>query len=168
MTLPSSKATPGRGVGSEPVAMTMFLVQRGLGAALGFDLDFAGAGDAAEALHHVDLVLLHQEFDALGQGLDAVVLGLVHLGQVQLGLHFDADAGEFDVGGLIQFRGVQQGLRRHAADVQAGAAQGRALFDQGGLQPQLSGADGGVVAARPAPDDHHVVGLGSGVGHMVL
>src|SRR5690606_16363057 len=40
-----------------------------------------------------------------------------------------------------------------------------ALLDQGGLQAQLAGADGGVVAARPAPDDHHVIGLGSGVGH---
>ncbi len=92
----------------------------------------------------------------------------MHLGQVQLGLHLDADAGELDVGGLIELRGVQQGLGGHAADVQAGAAQRGALLDQGGLEAQLAGADGGVVAARPAPDDHHVIGLGSGVGHEVL
>lgn len=113
----------------------------------------------------LDLVLLEQEFDALGQLADAVVLGLVHLGQVQLGLHLDADLGELAVGGVPQLRGVQQGLGRHAADVQAGAAQGLAHFDAGDLQAQLTGADRGVVAARAAPDDDDVVGS---FGHGVL
>ena len=42
-------------------------VERALGAVLGRDLDLAGAGDAARALDPLDLVLLEQELDALGQ-----------------------------------------------------------------------------------------------------
>jgi hypothetical protein len=136
-----SKATPGSGVG----------------AVGGRDLDLAGPGDAALALHPVDLVLLEQELDALGQLADAVVLGLVHLGQVQLGLDVDADAGEALVRLFEQLGGVQQRLGRHAADVQAGAAEGGAHLHAGDLQAELTGADRGVVAAGSAADDHNVV-----------
>src|SRR5690606_8947093 len=53
-------------------------------------------------------------------------------------------------------------LGRDAAHAQAGAAQGRLAVlaqrrvDAGGLQAQLRGADGGVVAGRAGTDDDDV------------
>jgi hypothetical protein len=52
---------------------------------------------------------------------------------------------------------VQQSLGRHAADVQAGAAEGGATFDAGGLEAQLAGANGGVVATGTPTEDDDVV-----------
>ena len=121
------------------------------------DRDLARSGDAAEALDPLDLVLLEQEFDALGQGPDAVALLLLHLGKVELDRALDAQAGKVLARQLVEFGGVQQRLGRDAADVQAGAAQGRAALDTGHRQTQLTGPDGRIVPARPAADDDHVV-----------
>jgi len=41
--------------------------------------------------------------------------------------------------------------------MRARAAELAAAFDDRGLQPELAGADGAIVAARTAPDDHDVV-----------
>ncbi len=121
------------------------------------DRHLARAGDLAEADEVGDLVLLHQEFDTLGQGVHAVLLGLHHLDEVELGRrHFDADIGEFVGRCLEEFRRVQQGLRGHAADVEAGATQDTARFDDRRLQAELAGADGCIIAARTATDDHYV------------
>ena len=73
------------------------------------------------------------------------------LAGVQIGENFSAG------GGFIEFRGVQQRLGGHAADIEAGAAQGDALFDNGRLQAELTGADRRVVAAGAAADDDDVV-----------
>jgi hypothetical protein len=143
--------------------------QRGLRAVRPGHRDLAGPGDGARALHPVDLVLLEQELDALGQLTDALGLLGQHLLQVQLRRDVDADPGEILRRQLEQLRGVQQRLGRHAADVQAGAAQGRAAVDPlvhaGDLQAQLARPDRGVVAAGSASDDHDVIG---GVSHGAL
>jgi hypothetical protein len=132
--------------------------QGGDRAVLGGDLDLAGAGDLAGALHPLDLVLLEQELDALGERGDALALLLHHLDEVELGLHLDAQVGELAAGGLlVELGGVQQGLRGHAADIEAGAAQGDALLHHRDLQAELAGADAGIVAAGAAPDDDDVV-----------
>src|SRR5581483_11050950 len=62
---------------------------------------------------------------------------------------------------LVQLAGIQQRLRRDAADVQARAAEGlvRALLDARHLQPELRGADRRRVPARTAADHHEVVAL---------
>jgi hypothetical protein len=73
-----------------------------------------------------DLVLLEQVDDAVVVGLDHAVLTLEHLAQVQFqARHVDAVLGEAVAGVLEVFRRLQQRLRRDAADVGAGAAQGR-------------------------------------------
>ncbi|MNN78610.1 hypothetical protein D3C81_1951790 [compost metagenome] len=52
---------------------------------------------------------------------------------------------------------MQQGLRGHAADVQAGAAQGFPALDASHLHAQLAGLDRRVVTTRAAAYHHHVV-----------
>ena len=45
---------------------------------------------------------------------------------------------------FVDHRGdVQQGLGRDAADVEADAAEGGVAFDDGGLQAEVGGAEGG-------------------------
>ena len=98
------------------------------------DLDLARRGDAAGAVKRVDLVLLEQELDALDVAVDALVLERHHRRQIELGRgNADAHFAERVPGLLEQFGGVQQRLRRDAADVQAGAAEGRALLHDGGF-----------------------------------
>ena len=53
---------------------------------------------------------------------------------------------------------VQQRLRRNAADVEADAAERRALVDEQDLLAEVGGAEGGGVAARPGAE-HEEVGL---------
>ena len=122
------------------------------------DFDLAGDGDTAGAEISIDLVLLEQEVDALDVAVDALVLERHHRGEIELG-RGDADAhfAEAMAGLLEQFGGVQQRLRRDAADIEAGAAEGRALFNDGGLQAQLGRADGADIAAGTGADDDEVV-----------
>ena len=95
-----------------------------------------------------DLVLLHQEFDALGVLRDDTVFALHHLRKIERGL-VDGDAFIARMGGEVpHVGGVEQGLGRNTADMKAGAAQFGVFFDNGRFQAVLSGADGGRVAAR--------------------
>ena len=73
----------------------------------------------------------------------------------------DAHLGEAVAGLLEQLGGVQQRLRRDAADVEAGAAEGRVLLDHGDLHAELRRADGADIAAGAGADDDEVVGHGS-------
>jgi hypothetical protein len=59
--------------------------------------------------------------------------------------------------------GVQQGLGRNAADIEANAAQHRVTLDQGDPQPEVGGAKGGGVPAR-ARAQHDNVELVAGPG----
>ena len=61
----------------------MFLASRICLPASRGDFDLAGAGQAAVALDHVDLVLLHQELDALGVLGDDLVLAVEHQREIQ-------------------------------------------------------------------------------------
>ena len=128
------------------------------------DRDLARRGDAAPALEPVDLVLLEQEFDALGVLADHVVLVGQHLFPVDLGRRaLQAHLFEIVLRLVQLVAGVQQRLGRDAAHVQAGAAQGFAPLDAGGFQAQLGAADRGDIAAGAgADDDDIVVGHGSG------
>ena len=138
-----------------------FRFQR-LGLAVGgFHLDLAGRHDAADALNAIDLVLLEEIGDALDVAVDAFVLELHHGGEVERGLaDLDAHAGELMPGLFKQFGGVQQRLRRNAADVEAGAAEGLVLLDHRDLHAELRRADGADVAAGTGADDDEVVGHG--------
>ena len=72
---------PGTLRGDEPVATMISLRLERLLLALD-DLDPALAGERRGALDPVDLVLLEQELDALGQAGDDLVLARVHLPHV--------------------------------------------------------------------------------------
>ena len=88
----SSISTPGSGVTSEPVAMTMaFVSSTWFEPSSERDLDLAGRGDAGRAEERVDLVLLEQELDALDVAVDALLLERHHLREVELRLA-DLDA----------------------------------------------------------------------------
>ena len=121
------------------------------------DLDLAGLRDRAPALEPGDLVLLEQELDALGVLADDVVLVGQHLVPVDrhLGAH-EAHFLKVFMGFVQRVAGVQQRLRGDATDVQAGAAERVAAFDNGGLQSQLGAADGADIAPRTGADDDDV------------
>ena len=53
---------------------------------------------------------------------------------------------------------MQQRLGGDAADVEAGAAMGGALLDDGDLHAKLRGANGAHIAARAGADDDQIVG----------
>ena len=154
ISMPLSRAT------SEPVAMTMDLVSSVCvlpSAPLTSTLP--GAAMRPAPMKGVDLVLLEQELDALDVAVDALVLERHHRREIELGRgHADAHLAEAVAGLLEQFGGVQQRLRRDAADIEAGAAEGRALFHHGGFQAELRRADGADIAAGAGADDDEVVG----------
>ncbi|MNG76938.1 hypothetical protein D3C79_354770 [compost metagenome] len=135
-------------------------LQRGFATVFGLDHDLADAIQAAPAFDPLDLVLAKQVFDALGQACHALILLFHHLGEVEGGLYFDTEVGELvTAGSFVKLRSMQQCLGWHAADVQAGTAQGRAAFHAGNAQAQLASADGCVIATRATADDHHVIGF---------
>ena len=128
-------------------------------AVLGRHLHLARRGDARGAEEGIDLVLLEQELDALGVAVDALLLEGQHRLEIERRrADADAEVGEMIARILEHVRGMQQGLRRNAADVEAGAAMGLALLDDGGLEAELGGPDGADVAAGTGADDDEIVG----------
>src|SRR5581483_908246 len=121
------------------------------------------AGEAAAPMEKLDLVLAEKEGDAVVARLHHALLALVHLREVELeALHLDAVLGELVAGLLVILRGLQQRLGRDAADIGAGAAERRLaicaapVVEAGGREAKLCRADRGNVAARAAPDHHHI------------
>jgi hypothetical protein len=87
-----------------------------------------------------------------------LVLALQHRCEVETdAAHLDAVLGEAGFRFLVEVRRLQQRLRRDAADVEAGTAQRRPLFDACRAQAQLRRTDGRHVAAWPGADHHHIV-----------
>ena len=120
-------------------------------------LDLSGGGDAAPAFQPGYLVLLEQEFDALGVLPNHIILVALHLGPIDLGGGgHQAHLRKILLRLVQHVAGVQQGFRRDAADVQAGAAEGVAPFDHGHLQAKLRAADGADIAAWTGAEDDHV------------
>ena len=112
------------------------------------DLYRAGAGEAGVALQVGHVVLLQQAGHALGQIAHDLVLVRHHRVEIELDArHLDAVAGEPCLGVGVFLRCMQQRLRRDAADIEAGAAQGRRALDAGRAQPELGGADSRDIAA---------------------
>ena len=67
---------------------------------------------------------------------------------------------------LDRIGGMDDRLRRNAADIEAGAAQpalAPALLDEHDVEAELAGPDRRDVAAGTAADDHH---LGRNLGHL--
>lgn len=98
------------------------------------NVDGVGIDERAGTLDVVNTVLLEEELDTLGETLDGLVLGLHHLGEVEL------DIADFDTALLgvvenlvVEVGVVEERLGGNAADVQAGTTEGSALLDTRGL-----------------------------------
>ena len=135
------------------------------------DLDAEVAGQPRRPFDPVDLVLLEQELDPLGQAGDDAILPRLHLG------HVDRHGGRVSqrdapvLGVLHHLEGVrvlEQRLGRDAPPQQAGAAQRLLFFDHGGLETELRGADRRHVPAGPGADYDHVIFLGHGMSRLSL
>ncbi len=122
-------------------------------------LDLAGTKDLALAADDVDLVLLHQELDALDVAVDALLLEIHHRGQVEFRRgNTDAHFRE-TMSRLLEHLGrMQQRLRRHAPDIEAGAAERCVLLDHRDLHAELRGAHRADISARTGADDNEIVG----------
>ncbi|MNV23794.1 hypothetical protein D3C71_1148300 [compost metagenome] len=122
------------------------------------DGDLAGGNHLAGALEGIDLVLLEQEGNAIDIGLHHAVLVAHHLFKVQLRSgNFDTE--RIDAMGNMRkgFGRVQQRLRRDAADIEAGAAIGRALFDDGDLEAELCRLDRANITAGARADYNYII-----------
>ena len=134
-------------------------LERRLFAVLGFDNHASGRGDPPLPPHPIDLVLLEQERDAVDVGGDGVVLMLHHGAEIELRRPDYDPEGPKTVARLVEhLGGVEERLRRDAADVEAGSAQGLHLLDDRDLHAQLRCADRANVAAGTRADDDEVVG----------
>ena len=128
-----------------------------LGALVRLHFDLGCAVQHGAPFDDFHFVLLHEEVDALGVLGDDLVLVVDDLGEIEAGI-VAGDA----VGGGVQevlpdLCGVEESLGGDTTDQQTGAAEARAVLDQGGAQPVLAGADGGGISTGSASDDDHVV-----------
>jgi hypothetical protein len=108
------------------------------------------ASEAALAAHDGDLVLAHQEIEALDVLRDDAVLPLQHLGPVERGLGQAFNAVLRRMLDVFEDLGVEeQRLGRDAAPVKAGAAQFVLALDERNLEAMLPGANRRRVSGRP-------------------
>jgi hypothetical protein len=114
-------------------------------------------------VHDLDLPASGELAEAARQPLDDRLLPRAHRVDVELGGGVGHAVGR-GLRGLGHHLGhVEQGLGRDAADVEADAAEHRVTLDQDRLLPQVGGAEGGRVAARPGAE-HEDLGVVVGVG----
>lgn len=130
----------------------------GLAAVVESDLDSGGAAEATGTLDIVDLVLLEETLDTLGETSDGARLGLEH------GLEVERDGADVNPAVLevvlslvVEVRVVQHGLGRDASDVEAGTSKRATLLDTGGLETELSSLDGGDITTGTTADDDDIV-----------
>ena len=160
---PRQHARPRAGREDDVLGLIGALAQRALRRLDGGLLhrDLAGRIDRRLAPDHRDLVLLHQEADAVIEALRDAARALHH------GLRIERDflGGKPVILGVlhvvVDFGRAQQRLGRDAAPVQADAAE-IGFLDDRGLEAELGGADRGDVAAGAGADDDDVEGC---VGH---
>jgi hypothetical protein len=114
-------------------------------------------GDTAKAGHALDAVFVHEEVDAACHLADDAVLALHHRTDIH-GQPVGRNAVRAKVlpRPVKQLGGREQRLAGNAADVEAGAAEGFALLDDGRLHAELRRPDRGGVPARPGPYDDEI------------
>src|SRR5262249_47035727 len=99
------------------------------------DVDDIAGFEYAAALGPRDLVLAEQELDAFRVLPDDIVLALEHPGKIERNnARMDAVVRGMELRELEMLRAGEQRLRRNAADVDAGAAEGLVLLDADGLE----------------------------------
>ena len=150
---------PGRLAETEPVAMTMVLgVDLGDRALVGRHQHLAGRR-AIEPMPRKAVILFFLNRNSTPETLAVTVSSLCFIICWQVELRRPTSmpkSGKAVARFFEQFGGVQQRLGRNAADVEAGAAEGRPLLDHRNLHAELRSANGGDVAARARADDREV------------
>ena len=128
------------------------------------DLDLLAAVEPAAALDELDLVLLDQAHEALGQAVDDLAAALGDDREVDRGLAGrDAEVVRLlDLG--VEVGRLEHRLGRDAADVEAGAAD-LVLVDEGDLESQLPSPERGRVAAGAGAQDDEVEAVRRSDGH---
>ena len=129
-------------------------------------LHLGGRAQFRRALVDIDLVLAHQELDALHQAVAHLAAALLR-DRIVDGQVLEAEAEFLAVVQQVQDLCVaQQRLGWDTTDVQADAAQELTVDDRN-LLAQLRGPDRGHIAARPTADDDDVVfsGLSHGTAY---
>ena len=123
-------------------------------------LDFPVAGKATRALDPLNLVLLEEEFDALGDARDDLVLPLVNAGHVDRGLGVGLAETDAPLRRLLrdlERMGVfEERFGRDAAPVEAGSSERGLALDDGDAKAELRCANGGDVPAGAGPDHYDV------------
>ena len=106
-----------------------------------------------------DLVFPEQEGDAVGQPFDDFILPFEHGADMerQAG-RLDAVLGEFVLGEIPEFGGIEQRLAGDAADIEAGAPQGFGgpLLDNSHFLSELRRPDRRDVPTRPRADNNQI------------
>ncbi len=80
-----------------------------------------------------------------------------HLREIELRRHFHAKRIERVTGFGKNFRRMKKRLGRNAANIQAGATEGLALFHHRNLKAKLGSLDRGHITAGARADDNHIV-----------
>ena len=138
-------------------------------AAVGLDVHRGGGGDRAPAVDLGDLVLLHQEVDALDDARADLAGPLVRRTVGHRGVALDAVLRLLMVERVCQLGVLQQGLAGDAAHVEADAAP-ILLLDHRDALAELRSPDRRHVTTRAGAQDHHIevshVLTLSGAGHL--
>ena len=123
----------------------------------GFDRNFSRRGDRAQSFEDRHLVRLHQRAHAAVECLHDLVLALLHLREIGArAVDHDAVLRRFFFDEHEMIARSEKRFARDAAHVQACAAQFLVLFDKGGLQTELAGADRSNITARSRADDNNI------------
>ena len=159
----SSAFNPGSSLASDPVASITFFAFTGLFCAVRFHFHcvhavLRAARQSSKTRNNGDLVLLHQELEALHVFRDNRVLARQHRRPIERPRLNALDAKLLGFLQVVPQLGVeQQRLGRNAAHMQARPAQLRACVDQRHLQPVLRPANRRRISRRPAANHCHVI-----------
>ena len=113
-------------------------------------------GSEPRARHHRHLALTRERGQAAGEALDDAFLPVAQAGEFDL-RRAEGDAMRGHRLGFVDDLGhMQQRLGGDAADIEADAAQRRALVDQHDLLSEVRGPERGGVAAGAGAEHEHV------------
>ncbi len=154
MTRGSSCGMKGNVTGSEPAAMMHWSKVTVFTPSLPLTSIAFGPVKRADALDDRDLAPLGEAGEAAGELLDHALLPAAQAIDVDLRLgELHAEVAHL-LGLGDDLGGVQQRLRRDAADVEADAAERRVLLDQHHLLAEVGRPEGGGVAAGAGAEHH--------------
>ena len=121
------------------------------------DAHLLAALERAAAADVLDLVLLDQAIQALGQALDDLIAALGRDRVVEAhAVRRDAVLRGAVLDALVELGRLEHRLGRDAADVQARPAELGPVIDQRDFEAKLTRAKGGRIAARAAAQDDQV------------